>query len=190
MASGEQLTELARAVAERGDRQAFAVLFKHYAPRLKAFLMKSGSPEEVAEELAQETMVCVWRKAASFNPQRAGLSTWIYTIARNLRIDHHRRDRYGHAADPAEGEQDELEQLLDVAAPLDEQLGAARRERGVQRALAQLSEDQALIVRLSFFEEQSHSRIAHELRIPLGTVKSRVRLAVRRLRGLLENGAS
>jgi len=187
MPSSEELTELAEAVAIRGDRQAFAVLFKHFAPRLKAFLMRAGSPADVAEELAQETMVCVWRKASTFDPERARLSTWVYTIARNLRIDQHRRQRHA-VVDGSDGLADgEPEPLVDTAAPLDEQLGAARRERGVRHALAQLSEEQAMIVRLSFFEEQPHSRIAHELGIPLGTVKSRIRLAIQRLRGLLDD---
>jgi RNA polymerase sigma factor (sigma-70 family) len=190
MPSSEELTELAEAVASRGDRQAFAVLFKYFAPRLKAFLMRAGSSADVAEELAQETMVCVWRKASTFDPGRARLSTWVFTIARNLRIDHHRRQRHAVADGGADLAGGEPEQLVDTAAPLDEQLGAARRERRVRHALAQLSEEQALIVRLSFFEEQPHSRIARELGIPLGTVKSRVRLAVQHLRGLLEDFAS
>jgi RNA polymerase sigma-70 factor (ECF subfamily) len=186
MPTSEELTELAKAVAGRGDRQAFAVLFKHFAPRLKAFLMRTGSPADIAEELAQETMVCVWRKASSFDPERAQLSTWIFTVARNLRIDHHRREGHAIADSGADVAGAEAEHMPDTAAPLDEQLGAARRERGVRHALAQLSEEQALIVRLSFFEEQPHARIARELSIPLGTVKSRVRLAVQHLRRLLE----
>jgi RNA polymerase sigma factor (sigma-70 family) len=186
MPSNEELTELAAAVASHGDRQAFAVLFKHFAPRLKAFLMREGTAAEVAEELAQETMVAVWRRASTFDPERARLSTWVFTIARNLRIDHYRAHRQGFAEADAGLDGDEAGQLVDPAAPLEEQLGAARRELGVRHALARLSQEQALIVRLSFFEEQPHSRIARELGIPLGTVKSRVRLAIGRLRALLE----
>jgi len=187
MPSNEELTELAWAVASRGDRQAFAVLFRHFAPRLKAFLMREGSTVDVAEELAQETMVSVWRKASTFDPARARLSTWIFTIARNLRVDHYRAQRRGVADGDAELAGCEAELLVDPAAPLDEQLRTARRELGVRQALAQLSEEQAMILRLSFFEEQPHARIARELSIPLGTVKSRVRLAVQRLRRLLED---
>jgi RNA polymerase sigma-70 factor (ECF subfamily) len=194
MPTSEELTQLAKAVTASGDRQAFAVLFKHFAPRLKAYLMRAGSPADVAEELAQETMVSVWRKASSFDPERARLSTWIFTIARNLRIDHHRRqcgalvnsDVAFCGGDASQHVGRGQEQIPDPAAPPDEQLDAAQREYGVRRALAQLSEEQALIVRLSFFDEQPHARIARELRIPLGTVKSRVRLAVDHLRRLLE----
>jgi len=187
MPSNEELTDLARAVASHGDRQAFAVLFKHFAPRLKAFLMRAGSTADVAEELAQETMVSVWRKAASFDPARARLSTWVFTIARNLRVDHYRAGQHGLPEADADLAGGAAEQLVDTAAPLDEQVRTARREQGVREALALLSEEQALIVRLSFFEEQPHARIARELSIPLGTVKSRVRLALQRLRRLLED---
>jgi RNA polymerase sigma-70 factor (ECF subfamily) len=194
MPTSEELNELVKAVAAAGDRQAFAVLFKHFAPRVKAYLMRAGSPASVAEELAQEAMVKVWRKASSFDPERAQLSTWIFAIARNLRIDRHRHEGE-MAADgelrAAESDADSLagrehEQLADPADPLDEQLGARQREGRVRHALAQLSEEQSMLLRLSFYEEQPHSQIARELRIPLGTVKSRIRLAVSHLRRLLD----
>jgi RNA polymerase sigma-70 factor (ECF subfamily) len=92
MPTSDELVELVRAVAT-GDRTAFATLFKHFAPRVKAYLMRSGSPAELAEEWAQETLINVWRKAGSFDPTRAQASTWIFTIARNLRVDHLRRRR-------------------------------------------------------------------------------------------------
>ena len=114
MPTSEEMNELVRAVATSGDRQAFAVLFKHFAPRVATYLVRGGTPAATAEELAQETMVALWRKAASFDPARAGVSTWVFTIARNLRIDRHRRqgdddradaidDGGDDAADPAAG---------------------------------------------------------------------------------------
>jgi len=188
MPTSDELSELVKAVAASGDRQAFAVLFKHFAPRIKAFLARAGSPPNLAEELAQETMVCVWRKAAQFDPGRARVSTWIFTIARNLRVDHHRR--HGEAAADLARDDDEIvaheEQLPDPAASPDEQLATARREHGVRQALTQLSQDHVMILRLSFYEDQPHSQIARELGIPLGTVKSRIRLAVNHLRRLLD----
>lgn len=198
MPTSEDLNELASAVATQGDRQAFATLFKHFAPRVKAYLMRSGSAEALAEELAQETMVSVWRKAASFDPARAQVSTWIFTIARNLRIDHHRRQG-GVLAEGIAGafhvSGDDIDtddpQAVDPQAPcplpsLDEQASTSERERGVREALARLPGEQAQLLRLSFFDGQPHAWIAGELQIPLGTVKSRIRLAVTQLRRLLD----
>jgi RNA polymerase sigma-70 factor (ECF subfamily) len=189
MPTSDELNELARAVALAGDRSAFAVLFKHFAPRVKAHLLRCGASGELAEELAQETLVSVWRKAKSFDPGRAQLSTWIFTIARNLWVDHLRRQPAPpptQAMQQPNDESDPLEQVAHPAATLDEQLGTARREIAVRQALAQLAPEQQRIVWLSFYGEQSHARIAQELGVPLGTVKSRIRLAVSHLRRLLQ----
>ena len=183
MATSEELSEMLQAVARTGDRQAFAVLFRHFAPRVKAYLMRGGSAEGLAEELAQETMVSVWRKAAMFDPAQAGVSTWIFTIARNLRVDHFRRQG---GATFVDGEDNDGSESPDTAPALDEQLRARRRERGLREAFARLSAEQAQVLHLSFYEEQPHARIAQYLGIPLGTVKSRVRLAVNHLRRLLD----
>ena len=190
MPTGDELIELARAVAQTGDRSAFAVLFKHFAPRVKAYLMRNGAVAELAEELAQEAMVSVWRKAASFDPARAQLSTWIFTIARNLWVDQlrrrHDKPTAGVAEPPLDDDTDPLEQVVHEAAAPDEQLGAARREAAVRQALRQLAPEQLQILWLSFYDEQSHARIASDLNVPLGTVKSRIRLAVSHLRRLLQ----
>lgn len=186
MPTGDELVELVRAVSA-GDRSAFAVLFKHFAPRVKAYLVRAGASVELAEELAQETMVSVWRKAGSFDPGRAQLSTWIFTIARNLRVDHLRRRHEREVGDGAvDAGEDELLQLEHAAARPDEQVDAARREGAVRAALRQLSPEQLQAVWLAFYDEQSHARIASELKVPLGTVKSRIRLAVSHLRQLLQ----
>ena len=190
MPTPDELTELARAVAATGDRSAFAALFKHFAPRVKAYLMRSGLVAEQAEELAQETLVNVWRKAASFDPARAQLSTWIFTIARNLRVDHLRRPREVSAADAGDADSDDdfdlLARLVDEAPAPDERLDAARRDDAVRQALRRLAPEQLRILQLSFYDEQPHARIADELNVPLGTVKSRIRLAVTHLRRLLQ----
>jgi RNA polymerase sigma-70 factor (ECF subfamily) len=172
------------AVAEGGDRPAFAALFRHFAPRIKGFLVRGGADEALAEELTQETMVVLWRRASSFDPARAQVSTWLFTIARNLRIDHHRRVK-GSVAELPEDWDPEL-QPQDAHLGPDELLQAARRESGVRQALAELSPEQAQVLRLSYFDEMPHGRIAQELGIPLGTVKSRIRLAVTQLRRTLE----
>ncbi len=182
MPTSEELNEWAQAVALTGDRRAYAALFKHFAPRVKSYLMRLGTADATAEELAQEAMVIVWRKAQSYDSARAGVSTWVFTIARNLRIDHFRRQ--GNRSVDAEGTDDD-EMPDDLPQP-DEQLLARQREAGVRLAMAKLSSEQAQVLRLSFYDEQPHAQIARELGIPLGTVKSRVRLAVSHLRRVLE----
>jgi RNA polymerase sigma-70 factor (ECF subfamily) len=181
--SAETLDALLLAVAQ-GERVAFARLFGHFAPRLKAWLMRSGSSDAQAEELSQETMVRVWRKAAQFDPSQAGASTWIFTIARNLRADQLRRG--GHQPNQ-QLDVSALDELADPGAPLDDALHTQRRERRVRTALARLSAQQAQVIQLSYFDEQPHARIAEALGIPLGTVKSRIRLALHRLRTLIDS---
>ncbi|CAN5805736.1 sigma-70 family RNA polymerase sigma factor [soil metagenome] len=182
MPTSEELNNLAKAMAADGDRAAFVILFKHFAPRVKSYLMRSGSPDGQAEELSQETMVLMWRKSAQFDPAKASVSTWIFTIARNLRIDSHRR-RGGLVID---SEPDEGHEMADTAATPEEQVLAGERERGVRLAMARLPVEQARILQLSFFEEHPHSRIAQDLCLPLGTVKSRIRLAMNQLRRMLD----
>ncbi len=185
MPTSEEMNELVRAVATSGDRQAFAVLFKHFAPRVATYLVRGGTPAPTAEELAQETMVALWRKAASFDPARAGVSTWVFTIARNLRIDRHRRAGRGDD-DRQDGSDVEGDDIADPAAAPDELLETAQRDRRVRAALRGLSSEQALILQLSYFADKPHASIARELCIPLGTVKSRIRLAMNNLRRLID----
>jgi RNA polymerase sigma-70 factor (ECF subfamily) len=188
MPTDDEINTWMRAVAEAADRPAFAALFRHFAPRIKGFLVRGGADEALAEELAQETMVALWRRAASFDPARAQVSTWLYTIARNLRIDHFRRG----AGAPVElpDDWDPEQQPADAHLTPDELLLAAQRGRGVQQALATLPPEQAQVLRMSFFDEHPHARIAQDLGIPLGTVKSRIRLAVTQLRRTLERTQS
>jgi RNA polymerase sigma-70 factor (ECF subfamily) len=170
------------AVGQREDRAAFAQLFEHFAPRVKTFLQRSGMSEAVADELAQETMILVWRKAAQFDAASDGAAGWIFTIARNLRIDALRRDQRGAARETSDID---AEFQVDDSPQPDSQLAAAQDERRVRAALTLLSQDQKRVVELSFYREQAHADIAAALRIPLGTVKSRLRLAMARLRTLL-----
>jgi RNA polymerase sigma-70 factor, ECF subfamily len=176
-----ELIRLINAVAQVQDRKAFAQLFAYFAPRVKHFLIRTGLADSVAEEVTQEVMIAVWRKASYFDPSRAGASTWVFTIARNQRIDRLRRARSRTA--------DHLLDLSDEPGtpPSGEDIVImAEREEEVRKALATLSNEQATIVKLSFFSEAPHAEIARELGIPLGTVKSRVRLALNRLRTLLD----
>jgi RNA polymerase sigma-70 factor (ECF subfamily) len=171
---------LIEAIAARRDRAAFASLFRYYAPRIKAFVMKGGADGESAQEVAQEAMIMVWRKAASFDPRRASAATWIYTIARNKRIDLLRRSRPGI----------ETEDWLTVYAAeepdADKSVLAGQTYMRMKELMQGLSADQLLVIRKAFFEDKTHTAIADELALPLGTVKSRIRLALGKLREALD----
>jgi RNA polymerase sigma-70 factor, ECF subfamily len=173
---------LIEAVAARGDREAFAALFEYFAPRIKTFMRRSGASEQSADELAQEALLAVWSKAKLFDPRSAGAAAWIFTIARNLRIDALRREK--RAGTEYTIEIDPEFQVDDGPQP-DAGLALSQMQSRVRTALAGLSEDQFRVIELSFFEEKAHAEIAQALRIPLGTVKSRLRLAMNRLRSLL-----
>lgn len=170
------LNDLIAAVADRRDRDAFAQLFDHFAPRLKSFYRKSGVQESAAEDFVQEVMLTVWRRAELFDSRQAGLSTWVFTIARNKRIDAIRRERRPEfdPEDPA--------LRGDPQKGPDSLVEASQREETVRSAVDTLPSAQAELVRMSFFEDKSHAVIAEELDLPLGTVKSRIRLAMQRLR--------
>jgi len=168
------------AVAENQDRSAFAELFNHFGPRVKAYLIRLGSDDTMAEEVTQDVMVTVWRKAALFDRSKSSAATWLFRIARNRRIDMLRRKRTVNV--DTETMVIEDENLPDPNETLDED----KRQTRIRKALAQLPEQQLQLVELAFFTELSHSQIAEETGLPLGTVKSRIRLAFGRLRRVLE----
>ena len=170
---------LIEAVALRRDREAFARLFEHFAPRLKAWLMKSGATAAAAEDFAQDAMLTVWRKADLFDARKARAATWIFTIARNRRLDMLRRDA---RALPTP----EIEPTEDEAMRPDAILAMADDARRVREALSRLKPDQVEVLRLAFFMDSPHSEIAQRLDLPLGTDKSRIRNAMIKLRTILE----
>jgi RNA polymerase sigma-70 factor (ECF subfamily) len=175
--------ELIGRVASHGDRQAFKTLFEHFAPRIKGFLIRTGCSADEAEEIAQVAMIAVWSKAAQFDPASAGAAAWIFTIARNLRIDMVRRV----ARSGRRGEQTALDEEPDPGPPADTMMSRVEDTARVAAAIEKLSAEQSTVIRLSFIEEQPHSEIATALGLPLGTVKSRIRLAMNRLRQLLDD---
>lgn len=170
-------------IASSGDREAYRRLFEFFAPRIKGYLRRTGASEAEAEEIAQDAMIAVWRKADRFDPATSGAAAWIFTIARNLRIDAVRRGRR------AERILQEVEAEYRPEAVESTEIALARSQEAghVELALKSLPKPQSEIIRLSFLEERPHSEIAELLDIPLGTVKSRVRLAMNRLKDLLDD---
>jgi RNA polymerase sigma factor (sigma-70 family) len=174
-----RLADLLDAVARRQDRAAFARLFEHFAPRLKAYVRRLGAPEQKAEDIVQEVMITVWRRAGLYDARHASVGTWIFTIARNKRIDDLRRERHPEIdpSDPA--------LVPDPQDSADELVIWQEQARRLRDAVGALPEEQALVLRKNFFEDKPHGVIAQELDLPLGTVKSRARLALAKLRQVL-----
>ncbi len=165
--------EAMRAVRDDRDTEAFAALFRNFAPRVKVYLMRSGASEAVAEDCAQEALATLWRKAHLYDPSRASVATWVFTIARNRRIDALRRVRpepealtWGPEAEP---------DPVDV-------LALSEESRRLTRALAVLPEKQRTLIEAAYYGDMTRSEIASKTGIPIGTIKSRIRLALDRLR--------
>lgn len=178
-AETERLNALLLAVARDANRQAYVQLFHHFAPRLKSYLRRMGADSGQAEEIIQDVMVSVWRKAASFDPAVATAATWVFAIARNRRIDRLRRERRPEI-DP-----DDPALVPDGEDPADQTLQAEQESERLHRAIRSLPPEQAELLMMAYFEDKPHSQIATERNLPLGTVKSRLRLALGRLRKAL-----
>ena len=167
-------------ISENQDREAFGEVFQHFGPRLKSFMIRKGADQPLAEELVQETMLTVWRKAQLYSTEKGTVTTWIFTIARNLRIDRIRRESSQQFTD-----------LADYDAPSDDpgsddQVMQMQQQVKVRDALQNLPEEQRQIIHMSYIDDMTQSEIADQLELPLGTVKSRMRLAYRKLRTGLE----
>ncbi|NIH75456.1 MULTISPECIES: sigma-70 family RNA polymerase sigma factor [Brucella] len=178
------MEELMLAVSSRRDVDAFEVIFKHFAPRVKTYMAKLSADTQTAEELMQETMIAVWNKADQFDVAKGALSTWIFTIARNQRIDAVRRARRPEfdPTDPAF--------VPDAEQPADLRIAERQSASQLRAAMADLPKEQSTLLELAYFEESTHSAIAKKLNLPLGTVKSRLRLAFNKLRAALDNSGA
>ena len=179
--NNKEMSNLLRRVGEQGDVVAFQELFENFAPRVKSYMMGKGADANTAEELAQETLLMIWRKASLYSDDKGSASTWIFTIARNLRIDRLRREF------PWQALPDGHEEEASTDTPPDEEVSERERKQRVHLALAELPPDQNEIVRLSYIEGLSHSEISARLDLPLGTVKSRMRLAYQKIRECVED---
>ena len=167
-------TNLMIAVRDNRDRAAFAQLFDHFAPRLKGFLMRSGTASTQAEEIVQEVMLTVWRKAEQFDPNRAQVATWIYQIARNRKIDVIRKESRPIPEELTEDPANEPD-----AAQI---LAVEQEATQLKKALANLKPDQRDMIEKAYMGGLSHQQISAQTGIPLGTIKSRIRLGLERLR--------
>jgi RNA polymerase sigma-70 factor, ECF subfamily len=179
--SEAEIRDLMNRVALGRDRDAFESLFLYFGPRVKGLMIKSGATPDLAEDIAQEALITVWRKAPLYSPEKGKVATWVFTIARNLRIDRLRRQSSG----PYEDVED-LDLPSQDAGGEEALLGRQRDER-VALALGELQPDQRRVIELSFVEDMPQSEIAKKLNLPLGTVKSRMRLAYGKLRERLED---
>ncbi len=174
-----ELDDLLTAVGASRDGKAFTVLFDHFVPRVQAHMVRRGLAPVAAEDVTQDVMETIWRKAHLYDPRKSAAVTWIFSIARNRRIDLKRRSReFSIAAE-------DFLAIPDPGEASDDCLDAIQREEHVRAALGALPQEQFALVRLAFFKGLSHSAIAQQLKLPLGTVKSRLRLAFARLRRLL-----
>ncbi len=173
-AKSDQWASCLARIRDAQDAKAFARLFGHFAPRVKAYLIKTGASEGLAEEATQEAMAIVWRKAAMFDPARASAATWIFTIARNKRLDAIRKLRRPEPEDLPWGAP-EPEDAADAVAVADE-------EERLRQAVARLPERQRGVIEKAYFSDLSHREIAEATGLPLGTIKSRIRLGLERLR--------
>lgn len=180
----DRFSDLMERVANFKDRAAFGELFSYYGPRVKAYLLRLGADDALAEELAQEVMVIVWRKAELFDRSQASVSTWLFRIARNKRIDALRRAK--------KPELDPNDPLLLPSAPVaaDNLISGSQRDHLVREAMIDLPEEQKRLLQQAFYEGLSHREIAERSGTPLGTVKSRLRLAFLKLRAKLEGSGA
>ena len=169
-------------IAANKCRESFSELFDFYAPRLKSYLLRLGASENEAEDLAQDVMVTVWRKAGMYDRKQASVSTWVFRVARNRRID-----RFRQASRPELDADEPMLRPPDIEQP-DVALDRAQIEETDRTELQKLPPEQLELLQAAFYEGLSHSEIASRFNLPLGTVKSRIRLAFGRLRGQLEKG--
>lgn len=165
-----------RSVAERRDRHAFEQLYGYFAPKIKGYMLRQGADDASADDLAQETMVQIWRKANHYDPQKAAVSTWVFRVARNLQIDRMRKLKSYEVALNADASST-LENLQH-----NEQLEHRTDTDKLRKLIGELPEEQMEVVQLAFFEGLSHTEVSCRLSIPVGTVKSRLRLAFGKLK--------
>ncbi len=176
----DKLSSSLESVGKNQDKEAFNIIFRHFAPRLKSFLTKAGSTETQAEGVIQEVMIAVWTKSKTYDRSKSSVSTWIYTIARNKRIDKLRKEKRHILSESDEG----LE--VPINSTQENEIFSSQLSNNIKKYMSNLPEEQSKLLKLSYFYDKTHVDISNELKIPLGTVKSRIRLALTKMRHLVE----
>ncbi|MDX2024465.1 MAG: sigma-70 family RNA polymerase sigma factor [Deltaproteobacteria bacterium] len=164
-------------IAQTQNKEAFASLFQHYAPRLKSFVMSLGATATVADEVVQESLISVWRRAGQFDPERGSSSAWLFSITRNTFISHVRKQKRHEASpeDPTLASHNDTPEARAIS---------SQARHNLQEALASLPPEQASVLRSAYIKGQPLRVIAEQQNLPLGTVKTRARLALEKLRAL------
>lgn len=185
-AKREELAEALKAIGETRSEEAFCTIYSHFGGRVKSFLVGKGMEDETAEELMQEIMITIWRKAHTYDSTKAAASTWIFTIARNRRIDY-LRGNYRIEVELDDALLEREPENLESDRSLDSELSLQQNSNRLYEALGQLPKEQKQVMHLSYFRGQSHGDIAAWLGLPVGTVKSRIRLALQSIRTIMQD---
>ena len=167
----EKLVNLITKISKNRDEKAFSELFDFLAPKINAYFLKNNLSLEQSEELTQEVLTTIWTKANQFNPERSKFITWVFTIARNKKIDLYRKSKNKKADD------EDVRYFLYQ----NDELNDYEIESSINKIKEELDENQEKLIKMSFFEQKSHKKIAEELEIPLGTVKSRIRATISKM---------
>jgi RNA polymerase sigma-70 factor, ECF subfamily len=178
--SNDHLSSCLHDIADNQNIDAFKTIFKYFSPRLKSYLIKLGAVDNQAEEVIQEVMIAVWTKSASYDQSKSSVGTWIYTIARNKRIDKIRKEKRHYLSESDEG----LE--IPVESTQEKEIFSNEISVKLKKYIDNLPKEQGKLLKLSYFYDKTHADISEELNIPLGTVKSRIRLALTKMRHLVE----
>ncbi|WP_085900513.1 sigma-70 family RNA polymerase sigma factor [Kiloniella majae] len=183
--SAQQQADLMALVAHSRDREAFVKLFRHFAPRLMSYMRKLGTDNNITEGLVQDVMLTLWRQAESYDPEKSYVSSWVFAIARNRRIDRYRRQRLVPVDQDYLQGQLHLHSQIDESPSQDQDIEHQEVESLLKEAIESLPHDQASLLELAFYQDMTHMEIAKHEGLPLGTVKSRLRLAISKLRRIL-----
>ena len=170
-----KIVNLVKSVAEQRNEIAFSEIFDFIAPKINAYYIKNNLSIDLAEELTQEVLSTIWLKAELFDPEKSKFITWSFTIARNKKIDFYRKNKKNDI-----NEEDIRDFLYENNKTNDYEI-----EYIIKNISQELDENQKKLIKMSFFEQKSHKKIATELEIPLGTVKSRIRASLNRMQKYL-----
>ena len=173
-----ELLSLIDKISSDRDEIAFSSLFDFIAPKINAYYLQNGLSKDNSEELTQEVMSTIWLKSYQYDPTKSAVSTWVYTIARNKKVDFLRKKS------GKDMNEEDVREFLYTENMLDS-ISEGEIKDQIDKISKELTEDQRKMIKMSFFENKTHKKIAEELEIPLGTVKSRIRHILIKMQKLL-----